>query len=79
MKIFGILTLTFMLFICIYLFFLPLLFLGFLIYPSTEPLASDSQTKQLDEKISLGLMDSSKQGHKTEKDYFIFVHRLRRG
>ena len=28
----------------IYLFFLPIVFLGFLIYPGSEPLAGDSQT-----------------------------------
>ena len=62
-------------------FFLPLVFLGFLIYPGSEPLAGDSQTRcdlrAPDEKTSLGLKDSSKQGHKTKRDYFIFVHRFK--
>ena len=31
-----------------------------------------------DEKTSVGLKDSSKQGHKIKEDYFVFVHRFRR-
>ena len=31
-----------------------------------------------DEKTSLGLKDSSKQGHKIRRDYFVFVHRFMR-
>ena len=64
-----------------YYFFLPLVFLGFLAYPGSEPLAGYSQTRWfwvLDEKTSLRLKDSSKQDHKTKRDYFIFVHRFRR-
>ena len=55
-------------------------FLGFLAYPGSEPLAGDSQTRCYrapDEKTSHGLKDSSKQGYKTKGDYFIFVHHFR--
>ena len=65
--------------ICV-IFSLPLVFLGFLIYLGSEPLAGDSKPDDLrapDEKTSLRLKDSSKQGHKTKGDYFIFIHLFR--
>ena len=61
-------------------FLFSLVFLGFLIYPGSEPLAGDSKPDDLrapDEKTSLGLKDSSKQGHKTKGNYLIFVHRFK--
>ena len=65
----------------LYHFFLPLVFLSFLAYPGNKPLADDSQSDSFrapDEKISLGLKDSSKQGHKTKGNYLFFIHQFRR-
>ena len=68
MKIFEITTLTIKSFIYVY-FFLPLVFLGFLVYPDSDHLTDDSQTRRSwapDKKTSLGFKNSSKQGHKTK-------------
>ena len=74
--------LIYILFYLFFLFFLflPLVFLGFLTYPDSEPLAVTPKPDDLrapDEKTSLGLKNSSELGHETKGDYLFFVHRFR--